>query len=1014
MTPGAHTEAAFEDLIEGHLVEQGGYLRREAADFDAERALIVDDLVGFIEETQSKAWEKLSGTLGARLVPTLLDALDKAADKWGLLHVLRRGLEFYGARLRLVQFRPAHGRNPEIEAAYRANRVAVARQVHHDPRRPGDSLDLVLFVNGLPVVTAELKNAMTSQSAAHAMRQYREDRDPEAPIFRFKRRALVNFAVGSDEVWMTTRLARGKTYFLPFNRGHNGGKGNPPIEGKQRVAYLWEEVWQRDSLLELLARYLHLEKKPVEDADGKERIKETLIFPRYHQLDCVRRVCADVSEKGVGKNYLIQHSAGSGKSNSIAWLAHRLAFLHRSDAEGREEKLFDSVVVITDRTVLDSQLQDTIYQFDHSPGVVRKIDEDSSQLAEALSQGVPIIITTIHKFGFIHDKVEELPGKRFAILVDEAHGSQTGERARNLKEILGASSIAAKLDEELQGEDAVDDPEQAVLRAALSRGSQANLSYFAFTATPKYKTLELFGSRGTDGKPRPFHLYTMRQAIEEEFILDVLKGYTTYKRYYKLVKQLEDDPELDKGKAARALTRFVSLHPTNIAQKTEVILEHFRATVRPKLGGLAKAMVVTESRLHAARYKLAFDRYIAERGWTDVGALVAFSGEVVDPDDPSTRERPHTEPQLNAARNGGEPLPEKRLRKAFAEPGHNVLIVANKYQTGFDQPLLVAMYVDRRLSGIQAVQTLSRLNRTAPGKRTTFVLDFQNEREEILESFQDYYESTTTAEEVDPQRLYELSGDLDAARVWEEAELDRFARVFFKNRATQSPEDHARLESAMAPAVDRFGALDEEAREAFRGGLQAYCNLYSFLGQIVKFHDARLEKRFVFGTMLLRRLPREGDSSGPVNLGEDVALEYYRLEQQADGDLDLQAGEVRELPGPTETGTADPEPTVDRLSHLIDLVNERFGTEFTEGDRTLFDAVAEDLLSDASVRQSAEANDRVNFGFVGERALQDAFVARHERNGGIVDRIFSDDRLLRFVGEQILDDVYRKLREGLR
>lgn len=1010
----AHGEEAFEAAIEQHLVEHGGYLRRDAKVYDPDRALILEDLVGFIQETQPKVWSKLEGVLGSRLEASLADALDKAAAKWGLLHVLRHKLDFYGQRVQLVQFRPAHGRNPEVEAAYRANRVAVARQVHHDPRRPKDSLDLVLFVNGLPVVTAELKNAMTSQSAAHAMRQYREDRDPEAPIFRFKRRALVNFAVGCDEVWMTTRLKRKETVFLPFNRGRNGGKGNPPIEDKQRVAYLWEEVWQRDSLLELLARYLHLEQKPVEDSDGKERIKETLIFPRYHQLDCVRRVCADVSEKGAGENYLIQHSAGSGKSNSIAWLAHRLAFLHRSDADGREEKLFDSVVVITDRTVLDSQLQDTIYQFDHSPGVVRKIDEDSSQLAEALSQGVPIIITTIHKFGFIHDKVEELPGKRFAILVDEAHGSQTGEMARNLKEILGASSIAAKLDEELQGEEEADDPEQAVLRAALSRGRQGNLSYFAFTATPKYKTLELFGSRGADGKPRPFHLYTMRQAIEEDFIFDVLKGYTTYKRYYKLVKQLEDDPELDKGKAARALARFVSLHPTNIAQKTEVILEHFRATVRPKLGGLAKAMVVTESRLHAARYKLAFDRYIAEQGWTDVGALVAFSGEVVDLDDPSTRERPHTEPQLNAARNGGKPLAEKQLRKTFAEPSNNVLIVANKYQTGFDQPLLVAMYVDRRLSGIQAVQTLSRLNRKAPGKRTTFVLDFQNEREEILESFQDYYESTTTAEEVDPQRLYELSGDLDAARVWEEAELDRFARVFFKNRATQSPEDHARLESAMAPAVDRFEVLDEEAREAFRGGLQAFCNLYSFMGQIVEFHDARLEKRFVFGTMLLKRLPREGDTSGPVNLGEDVALEYYRLEQQAKGDLELQAGEVRELPGPTETGTADPEQTVDRLSHLIDLVNERFGTEFTEGDRTLFDAVAKDLLSDESVRQSAEANDRTNFGFVGERALQDAFVARHERNGGIVDRIFSDDRLLRFVGEQILDDVYRTLREGLR
>ncbi len=1016
MTPGAHTEAAFEDLIEGHLVDQGGYLRRSDADFDANRALIVDDLVGFLEETQGKAWDKLSGTLGARLVPTLLDALDKAADKWGLLHVLRRGLEFYGARLRLVQFRPAHGLNPAVEAAYAANRVAVARQVHFDPARPGLSLDLVLFVNGIPVATAELKNAMTGQDAGHAKRQYRTDRDPEAPIFRFKRRALVHFAVGSDEVWMTTRLAREKTRFLPFNRGNQGGAGNPPVEGKHRVAYLWEEVWQRDSLLDLLARYLHLEQSKVTGPDGRERTRETLIFPRYHQLDCVRALCADVVARGVGTNFLVQHSAGSGKSNSIAWTAHRLASLHRTAEDGSEEKVFDSVVVITDRTVLDQQLQETIYQFDHREGVVRKIDENSAQLAQALQDGTQIIISTIHKFGFIADQVDELPGKRFAILVDEAHGSQTGEMARHLKEVLGASSIAAKLEEELAGDgeeaDAEADVDQAVLRAALSRGRQSNLSYFAFTATPKFKTLELFGHKGPDGRPAPFHLYSMRQAIEEGFILDVLRGYTTYKRYYKLVKRLEEDPELDKGKAAAALARFVSLHPTNIAQKTEVILEHFRAVVRPKLKGRAKAMVVCQSRLHAAKYKRAFDRYIAERGWPDVGALVAFSGEVVDPDDPATKEAPYTEPQLNAAANGGRPLPEKELRTVFAGPDQNVLIVANKYQTGFDQPWLVAMYVDKRLSGIQAVQTLSRLNRTAPGKNETFVLDFVNEREEILESFQDYYEATTTADEVDPQRLYELSGDLDAARVWQDSELDQFARVFFKARAVQSPEDNARLEAALAPAVDRFKALEEEPREAFRGQLGAYLNLYSFLGQVVPFHDAGLEKRYVFGTMLAKRLPRANDDAGPVDVTEDVALEYYRLEKQEEGDLGLQEGLVRELPGPTATGTADPERPLDKLSHLIELVNERFGTEFTESDRTLFDAVTEDLVADRSVRESALANDRTNFAYVGEPALADAFVARHERNGGIVDRIFSDDRLRRFIGEAILDSVYERVRRA--
>lgn len=1001
----ATTEAAFETLIEAHLIGNAGYVEADLSSFDINQGIIPKDLLDYVQLAQPAVWDKLQTSLGAALPDKVLETFYSFAATQGTLWVLRHGLPFHGRTLRLATFQPAHGLNPEVKALYDANRLTVARQVHYDPHAPNNSIDLVIFLNGIPIVTAELKNALTHQNAKHAVRQYREDRSPSAPLLRFKERALVHFAVGSDEVFMTTRLAGKSTRFLPFNRGHGTGAGNAPVEGKHRTCYLWEDVWTRDSLLDIVARFMHLEKIETTDSEGHTNTKETMIFPRYHQLDAVRRLVGAAREQGAGYNYLVQHSTGSGKSITIAWLAHRLSSLHDSE----DKKIYDAVVVITDRLVLDAQLQDTIYQIDHKQGVVQRIDQDSKQLAEALKQGVPIIITTIHKFGFIAELVGDLPDRRYALLVDEAHSSQSGEMAINMKEILGKGSIAAKYEEEV---DDVDVPDQAALRAAIARGPQDNLSYFAFTATPKAKTLELFGHQ-VEGKPAPFHLYSMRQAIEEGFVLDVLRGYTTYRRYFKLLKAVEDDPSLDKRKAARALARFVTLHPTNVAQKTEVIIEHFRHTVMPMLGGRAKAMVVTDSRLMATRYKRSFDKYIKEKGYTDIGVLVAFSGEVRDKDDPTTLESPLTEPTMNRDPKTGRSLPETELRRAFAGDRYNILIVANKYQTGFDQPLLCAMYVDKRLSGIQAVQTLSRLNRCYPGKEETFVLDFVNEREEILESFQIYYEGTTVAEKVDPQRLHELQVELDEAQVYHQQEVDAFAKVFFKLPNAQQAADNASLNAALAPAVDRFNDLEEAPAEAFRDRLVAYCNLYSFLGQVVPFSSAALEKLYAFGKMLLRRLPAKGEDSPAVELGDDVALHYYRLQKIQEGNLELAAKGIQEVYGPGETGSGGKkDPQKEKLSNLIALINERFSTDFDAQD--LVNAVEKALLADEKLQQAAAANDKANFALELRPAVEKAMLEKHDDNEKFIDEVLSKKELLEFFHAQMLEGVYRKLKGDQR
>ncbi len=1010
-----HQEIYFEQAMEQSLVEQGGYRRGEASGFDPARALFADEVIAFVSASQPAPWQSLVKLHGEQAGEVLLGALVKELASKTALHVLRHGFKCFGKTFRLAYFAPNTGMNPEAAAAYAHNRLYVTRQVHFSEKHPRKSLDMVLSVNGLPVVTLELKNPMTGQTVDDAMRQYRRDRDPSEPIFRFKERALVHFAVDPDQAFMATRLAGDNTVFLPFNRGHNFGAGNPPAEaGGYRTGYLWEQVLTADSLMDILARFLHLqvsETQVTTNKGVKRHKKEVLIFPRYHQLDAVRQLVGSAREQGAGHNYLVQHSAGSGKSNSIAWLAHRLSSLH----DANDAKVFDTVVVITDRRVLDQQLQNTIYQFEHKQGVVQKIDENTQQLVQALSSGVPIIISTIQKFPFITQAMDTLAkkgetvevntgGKRFAVIVDEAHSSQSGETAMELRKVLNRDGIETAIAEEfldVEEEDLSEAARKALFGEMLKRPRQANISFFAFTATPKFKTQAVFNEPGANGQP-PFHLYSMRQAIEEGFIMDVLEHYTSYKTYYGLIKSIEDDPQVPRRKAARALARFMSLHPHNIAQKVEVIVEHFRHNTRHRIGGRAKAMVVTASRLHAVRYKQAFDQYIKTHNITGIRSLVAFSGSVTDPDFP---DRAYTEVGMN------EGVKESELPERFASEQYQVLLVAEKYQTGFDQPLLHTMYVDRRLAGIQAVQTLSRLNRRAEGKEDTFVLDFVNEPTEIFEAFKPYYEVTPPGEPSDPHQLYDLQHRLEQAQVFTTEEVNAFAEVWYKNRNEPTAADHQKINSVLDQAVERYRALDDDHQDQFKGQLASFRNLYAFLAQIIPYQDSSLEKLYSYARFLLNKLPRRADDT-VFELEDEVSLKYYRLQKISEGAIDLGVGEAQPLYGPTEVGTGRAEDDPVELSTLIGKLNDRFGTDFTPADQLFFDQIAETAVENPTLREAAQANTRDNFAYVFNRMLENLFIERMDGNEEIFGRLMNDDDFRRVAGEHLLHDVYERLQAG--
>lgn len=1000
--PPRIAEIAFEIAIERHLLDHG-FISVDADGFHRERAIFPDVVLAFIRETQPKEWAKLETLHGAKTGQQILTDLCKWMDTYGSLATLRHGFKCYGRTLRVAFFKAAHGLNPELEERYRKNRVGITRQLHFSERCE-KSLDVTLSVNGIPVATVELKNPLTGQTVEDAMRQYRQDRDPREPVFEFKRRTLVHFAVDTEQVFMSTRLAGTATHFLPFNKGHDGGAGNPPDpQGRNyRTAYLWEEALQRDSLLDMLARFLHLQIEEKRDDQGRKVKKETTVFPRYHQLEAVRRLEAAARTEGPGHNYLVEHSAGSGKSNTIGWLAHRLASLHNA----QEQRVFDTVIVVTDRVVLDQQLQDTIYQFEHKQGVVQKVDESSRQLAEALENAVPVVITTLQKFPFVSRQLLKLadergkkssgalPTRRCAVIVDEAHSSQSGETATDLKEVLGGEELRAEAMKRAEEEGMV--AYEELFRSMAKRGRQANLSFFAFTATPKHKTLAVFGRNG-----EPFHRYTMRQAIEEGFIMDVLKNYTTYAAYFKLLKSCEDDPNVERKKAAKALARFMRLHPHNIAQKTEVMVEHFNRATRHKIGGRAKAMVVTGSRLEAVRYKQGFDAYIKEKGYP-IKTLVAFSGTVIDDKFP---DKTYTEEGMNVG------IREKELPEKFATTEYQVLLVAEKYQTGFDQPLLHTMYVDKRLSGIQAVQTLSRLNRIHPLKEETFVLDFVNDRQEIQEAFKQYYEGAEMGEEVAPARLYELKAELDASGIYLAEEILRFCAIYFKPKERQSVSDHKAMNAALDPAVDRFSALlnsNEEEAELWRGKLAAFRNLYAFLSQIIPYQDSDLERLYTFLRHLSSKLPKRRSGPG-YQFDDEVRLEYYRLQKIAEGSIDLKQGQARPLDGPDEVGSGLLREEKIALSRLIDLLNDRFGTDFNQADQFFFDQITQIAIDDERLQQAAKVNPAEKFSLVFGNLLETLMLERMDQNEAIVARFMNDPEFQRAVAARLASEAYERL-----
>lgn len=964
-----HQEVHFEAEICQSLAAKGWlYAEGDAAQYDRASALFLPDLLAWIDATQPETWQRLTKTHGPALQERLAERVRKSINERGTLDVLRRGVEMLGLKepLSLVQFKPALAINPVIQQHYAANRLRVVRQLRHSPNHPQDALDLVLFVNGIPVATAELKSDFT-QGVQDAVDQYRFDRNPQPkggqaePLLGFPGGALVHFAVSQTEVMMTTRLAGPATHFLPFNRGNAGAAGNAPNPNGFATAYLWEEVWARESLLDILHRYL------IGKRDDKKQLK-AVIFPRYHQLDATRKLVADVLAQGAGQRYLIQHSAGSGKTNSIAWTAHFLADLHNAE----HQKMFDSVLVVSDRTVLDTQLQEAIFDFERTTGVVATITNEhgskSAQLGQALKDGKKIIVCTIQTFPFALQAVQELAateGKRFAVIADEAHSSQTGEAAAKLKQLLSAEEWA-----DLQDGGEIDT--EALLAAQMeARTGVKGLTYVAFTATPKQKTLELFGRPGADGGlPEPFHVYSMRQAIEEGFILDVLKNYTTYKLAFKLAHdgQEYDEKQVERSTAMKGIMQWVRLHPYNIAQKVQIVVEHYRENVQPLLDGKAKAMVVVASRKEAVRWQKAIRAYIERRGYP-LSVLVAFSGEI---DDPETYPAPvsETSKELNPGLKGRD------IRDAFAEPEYHLLLVANKFQTGFDQPLLCGMYVDKMLGGIQAVQTLSRLNRAHAGKDTTYILDFVNDAGDILKAFKTYYETAQLEATTDPHHVYDLRAKLDATGYYDDFEVDRVAKVEFDPKGTQ-----AQLSTAIASVADRLlkryktaaeAQHDDKAAQAakdtldalvlFKNDMGAFVRLYAFLSQIFDYGNTDIEKRFLFYKRLIPLLEfgRERDT---VDLSK-VVLTHHSLRNTGRQPLSLNHGEAPKLPPMDAVGSgAVQEKEKAFLDEIIAKVNGLFEGELTDDDQLMYvnGVIKGKLLENELLVQQAASNSKEQF-----------------------------------------------------
>ena len=945
-----YTETDFEDHIEQHL-NQSRYRSLQSSHYDKSLCLIPSEMLRFIQMTQLETYHKLERQHGEDTPQKLMLRISNQVKSRGVLDVLRKGVKDRGCDFTLTYFLPSSGMNPDHQKRYAQNRFSLIRQLHYSQRNE-KSLDMVLFLNGLPLITMELKNSLTGQTVTDAEKQYRTDRDPREPLFRFKR-CLVHFAVGNEKVSMTTHLQGGKTRFFPFNKGIE----NPVNPNGHKTAYLWEDILHPDNLMALINNFIHEQETTEKVYDSKTKTVEdekhqVLVFPRYHQLDVIRQLQVAIVEEGVGNNYLIQHTTGSGKSNSIAWLAHLLTHFYRSRTH--TNRIFDSIIVVTDRLILDKQLQETIKQVGQVEGVVHAVDENSAQLRGFLESGKSIIISTIQKFSVIAEQIGKLKSKTFAVIIDEAHSSQSGESARNLR-----ASLSKRIEEGVNEDDAdeVSDIDAKILEQMEQRSMQDHISYFGFSGTPKNKTLELFGRKDADGKYVPFHVYSMRQSISEGFTLDVLQNYTTFKRYFQLVKSVSEDREYEKARTLRTLKNYVDLQPHSMEIKTRIMLEHFTEHTEKTIKGKGRAMLVTPSRLHCVRYKQEFDKQMRDMK-LPYGCLVAFSGTVHDTDN-----------AVDYTENGMNELPPSTsIADSFKDPQYRILIVANKFQTGFDEPLLQTMYVDKRLDGLQCVQTLSRLNRVAPGKTDTLVLDFVNEPEQIQEAFQEYYQTTTLAEETDPNRLYDLQSELEGFALYDEDTINQFCFIFYD---PDQPDEL--LQGILDGVVEKWAELETEDKAKFRSTLQSYIRLYGYISQLITFTDVALEKLYIFSRSLNKKLPKR-DHPDLNDVLSSVDLDSFRVQRIHDSlQLSLEP-EDSEVPGIGSDVATVRDPEQDFLSNIIQALNKAHQTDFTTEDKVDLENIYQKVRQHDRLRQiingdNSETNKRRKFNDVIDEIL---------------------------------------------
>lgn len=973
------TEKGLEEHITLYLVDENQYLQRENKSFDNINCLDSELFFQFLEATQPKALEKLKLYHKELYKQKIIKRFNDQVQAKGIVEVLRKGITdgFTDTKLQLFYDKPVSAYNASANALYQANIFSVMRQVYFSPANK-KSLDLMIFINGIPVISFELKNELTKQNVTHAIKQYKEDRDPNEELFRLGR-LMVNLAVDTEEVWMCTHLKGQKSYFLPFNKGNENGAGNPNNPNGIKTDYLWKEILTKNSITDIIQNFCQLitEEKEYLDDKGKTKTRKEkkLIFPRYHQLKAVREILNNAQINGSGQKYLIQHSAGSGKSNSISWLAHQLVGLH--DKSGNEN-IFDTVIVITDRRVLDKQIRDNIKQFQQVKGVVEAITEGSKQLKQALEEGKKIIITTIQKFPHIVEDISDLPGNNFAIIIDEAHSSLSGQMARKLNETLSKVQDEEELQSDIKEYDEDENNEvtgEDLIRVLVkSRKLLPNASYFAFTATPKNKTLELFGvpyQEGDKTKFRAFHLYSMKQAIEEGFIKDVLLNYTTYQSFYALLKRIEDDPEYDKKRAQKKLKAYVESHEHAIKKKAILMIQHFMENVirNKKMGGLAKAMLVTSSRANAVKYKKAFDDYLKKIN-SPFKAIVAFSGEIDG----------QTEAQLNGFSNAA--LPDE-----FEKNDYRFLIVANKYQTGFDQPLLHTMYVDKKLGGVNAVQTLSRLNRSHPLKKDTFVLDFVNTTEEIEKAFKPYFESTILGEATDPNKLFDLQDALDNFQVYSREQVQEFSEKILAN----VPVDQ--LHSILDQSSEIFrNNLEEEQQVDFRAKVKTYVRLYIFLSQIVPFENPYLERLYIFLNHLQNKLGGEAPIDLAQGILDNIDMDSYRLQLEATTDIFMEQGEdLKPIPTEMRGGLAETE--IDRLSNILQTFNDRYGTEFEDADkvRQMAENIANDVAKNNELINSIKFSDEQNARITSDKVVGEELL-KHITTNFDLFKLYSDNK----------------------